>query len=155
MRAKYGIDISFLKSGLKSHLAERYLRFLKSRIFEALNVSRKRRWIEVLANVVEEFNDRLVAGTTFRRRDIDRRNYSEYMKQLTGVEDLPSSYTMSSISGKSLGQFAAEVFKFPLGALVLLKRSIQRGLGARKFKKISVHGEFAPSIYRCNQDFMK
>ena len=121
-----GARIAFLKSR-QSHafLAERMIRFLKSRTAMLVTKLRDRRWTELVQKVVSEYNSRRIEGTRFVRADVNSSNFLAFLGQKWKMEDASARFNARRLSLKSLPSAIKEkVFRIPLGKRVLLLRHL-------------------------------
>ena len=117
---------------------------------------RKRvRWIDFLTPVLETHNNEIVRGTSFRRNEVNKNNWLEFVNQKMGVEDSTMLMTSRSLNAASLGALAKKIFKFLPGDGVIAsrlslkvpeKKDVEEGRRAQKsqtFTKHSVAGSFS------------
>jgi hypothetical protein len=160
MRERYGIRWIHLRSRSKAFHAERMIRYCKERLSQAMQASAERgdanknNWIRHVGPMVDDYNSRFISGTTFRRRDASPANYLAILEQKYGFVN-PTTVFNSSVSGNFSSRMGAMLFKYPVGARVLLSREAdytgkQRGAFAKK----SVTGSYG-NAYRVSRRLLK
>jgi len=122
MRDKYGLAWQFLKKGSKSYLAERYIGFVKTKLSQALLHRQTKNWIQFVEPIVTEYNAEKIAGTDFRRRQINNENFYTFLAQFLKTDD-PELLFNGSRTGDFLSEkWNKKLFRFQLGQKVLLAR---------------------------------
>jgi hypothetical protein len=147
---KYGIKWDFLRKGNKAYLAERYVRFMKTKLSQALSLKGGKNWIQYLEPICREYNQTRIEGTKFRRQAVSAENFSQFLSQLLKTKDPELLFN----SGKA-GPFATEawnkkIFKYNLGDRVLVARAANWKDGSEKertFVRASMRGGFGKKVY--------
>jgi hypothetical protein len=122
MVSYYGLRWYFLKKGSKSYLAERYIRFVKTKLSQAMLHKKTKNWIQFIQPLVTEYNKQKVEGTTFRRQAIDKSNFSTFLSQLFRTDE-PELLFNTSHAGPFLQEkWNKQIFRFQIGQTVLLAR---------------------------------
>jgi hypothetical protein len=122
MISAYGLRWYFLKKGSKSYLAERYIRFVKTKLSQAMLQKRTKNWIQFVRPLVGEYNKQKIEGTTFRRQAVDKSNFSAFLSQLFRTDE-PELLFNTSHAGPFLQEkWNRQIFRFQVGQKVLLAR---------------------------------
>lgn len=119
---KYGLAWHFMKKGSKSYLAERYIGFMKTKLSQAMLHKETKNWIQFVTPIVSEYNAEKIANTTFKRRQVNRKNFPVFLTQFMKTEEPELLF-----NGSQTGDFASKkwndkIFRFELGQKVLLAR---------------------------------
>jgi hypothetical protein len=146
----YKIVWRFLKKGHKAYLAERYIRFMKTKLSQALQHKGGKNWIKFVKPIVDEYNSQKIERTSYRRQAVNRQNFSHFLSQL-----MRTSEPELDFNSFKAGPFANEgwnkkIFKFNLGQKVLLARNANWKFTEEKLKtftKISSVGGFGKTVY--------
>ena len=146
----YGIKWDFLRKGHKAYLAERYVRFLKTKLSQALSLKGGKKWTQYLEPICTEYNQEKITGTNFRRQAVNLNNFSNFLSQLLKTSEPELLFN----AGKA-GPFVNETwnkkfFKFNLGQRVMLSRAANWSDGSEKlrtFVRASVRGGFGKNVY--------
>ena len=140
-----------LRTRMKAFIAERYGKFVKSKLFALMKQNGTRRWIDYLTPVINEHNRGKISGTHFKRNQIDSSNFFEFMAEKHRVKDFAIFLNSSRIMGSNIlnKKWLKDIFKFQVGDRVLLARKVSPGeKGSFAIKKPSHVGYFSESIYR-------
>jgi len=154
---KYGIAWKFLGKDNKSYLAERYIGFLKRRLGMGLRArgqgSGAKRWIDLVNPICDAYNKARIPGTSYRRNNIDVRNFDNFVAELFKVKDP----TVERYNCFKAGPFATKawndaIFKFDVGDKVsVLKTAVwklaQRYENMSKYAKRSTTGAFSQELF--------
>ena len=151
IKEKYNIDWDYLRSRSKAFLAERYIRFIKSRLSAAIKANPKDlNWIQYLPPVLQDFNSKNVTGTDIPRNSIDRFNWMKLVEARLGISDA-SSFVNISDFGDPHKTWADKIFKYKRGDRVLLSRKADYKRGqtftSKTFEKPSVSGAYSDFVY--------
>ena len=164
---EFGINFRFLERPNKAWAAERAIRELKRllsiSIFEEGGQSGGNTWIKFLKQIEHDHNNKLVPGTRFKRNEVTRFNWLEFLDELYDKDDVTMSFNSRNIDSKTLEGLprSSKLFKFSLGQEVLLSReglpfnkneqdaaksvSQKRFIKKALFDKTTVIGTLAPS----------
>jgi len=164
---KYGLRWYYLKKGVKSYLAERYIGFVKTKLSQALaRTPGSKHWTTFVPALCSEYNKSTVPGTTFKRQAINKANFDAFVSQLFDVSD-PSIERYNNFKA---GPFITSrwndiFFKYKPGDKVLLSRTSNwkdRFEKAGVFHKVSHKGAFGETVFtiagrqlRANRDFTR
>jgi hypothetical protein len=146
----YNIKWLFLRKGHKAYLAERYVRFLKTKLSQALRQKGGKSWVDFLREICKEYNRSKVEGTSFRRQAVNQANFSQFLSQLLKTKE-PELLFNSSKAGPFVQEsWNKKIFKFDLGQKVLIARranwkSVDDKM--KTFTKISTVGGFGKNVY--------
>jgi hypothetical protein len=150
IKADYGIRWDFLRKGHKAYLAERYVRFLKTKLSQALELKGGKKWIQFLAPICSEYNQTKIEGTSYRRQAVNIQNFSHFLSQLLKTSE-PELLFNTGKAGPFVNEaWNKKIFKFDLGQKVLLARAANWSDGTEKtrtFVRASVRGAFGKKIY--------
>ena len=146
----YGISWYFLKKGHKAFLAERYIGFVKTKLSQALAHKGGKNWIQFVAPLVEEYNNEKLAGTSYKRKAVNRENFDHFLTQFLKTKEPELLFNGFKAGPFENPEWNKKIFKFDLGQRVLLARranwkDAEQKLGA--FTSISTEGGFGPVIY--------
>ena len=114
-------------------------------------------WIQYVDGITGDYNAELVKGTGFRRRDVDAKNYMQFLQELYGAPD-PSVLTNLARTSNFHPDLKRKLWKYQEGDKVLVARSANYELGQRKgssFEKSSSVGSFGPKVYAVERQEMK
>jgi hypothetical protein len=146
----YGIMWDFLRKGNKAYLAERYVRFLKTKLSQVLDLKGGKKWIQYLPAICSEYNQTKVEGTSFRRHAVSEANFSLFLSQLLKTTE-PELLFNSAKAGPFVTEaWNRKIFKFNLGEKVLLARAANWADGTerlRTFVRASTRGGFGKNVY--------
>lgn len=152
---EYGISFEFPTTNSKAYLAECFIRHVREAISKSIKARKKdgdknyRTWITVLPTILSSFNNKKIAHTRFRRKDVDKSNMLEFLDELHKMKDSTMSFNMGNISGRSIRhtRWKNAVFKFPIGSKVLVNRRKLPGGGSKVFNKPSRDGGYDPEVF--------
>ena len=106
------------------------------------------KWVDLLPGFLKHHNAQKVTGTEVVRNTVNQFNYVGLLSQLF-KSSAPT--LMSNISGSENlpDELASLVWKYDIGAKVLLARRVDYSLKSRKntFDKVSVIGSFGPEVH--------
>lgn len=158
----YNIRWYFMAKGSKSYLAERYIRFVKEKLSQAIDIKKTKNWIDYVKNIVDEYNNERVEGTTFKRSSISNHNFYDFLGQrlklnrnsaLKNKIKLSQDATLLINSARIYSNFISEdwnrsIFKFDVGEKVYLaRRANWKNEKITTFFKASHWGTFGPELY--------
>ena len=147
---KYKIEWNFLKKGNKSYLAERYIGLVKTRLSQTLNFRGGKKWIDLVAGLVSEYNKEKIDNTSYSRQSVDQKNFLHFLSQLLRVEDPELQFNAFKLGPFVNKRWNSKIFKFDLGDKVVVARSANWKDGDEKlgtFGKVSMLGGFGNNIY--------
>jgi len=153
VQSKYGLKWKFLKKGNKSFLAERYIRYVKIKLSQALKsgVSKDRNWTEYVEEIVKTYNNQIIPGTTYKRGSISDVNFDRFASQLFKSKQIDLERYNSFAAGPfESSEWNKRAFKFQIGDKVLLSRAAnwKKGVPAGgAFAKASVDGAYGETEY--------
>lgn len=146
----YGLKWYFLKKGHKAFLAERYIGFVKTKLSQALLHKGGKNWTQFVAPLVSEYNAEKIAGTSYRRRSLNSRNFDHFLAQLLKTDQPELLFNGFKAGPFESAEWNRKIFKFDLGQKVLLARRANWKEAEQKltaFTKVSAVGGFGPTVY--------
>lgn len=158
----YGVRWFFMVKGSKSYLAERYIRYVKEKLSQALEIKNTKNWVQFVDNIVKVYNNEKIDGTTFKRAAITKSNFNEFLNQrlklnrnsaLKNKLKLSNDATLLLNSARIYSRFISKewnksIFKFDVGDKVFLaRRSDWKNQKIGAFFKTSHWGTFGPTVY--------
>lgn len=143
----YRIRWFFMKKGHKSFLAERFIGFLKKKLGQALALWGGRRWIEYLKETVRAYNNEVVPGTSYKRKNLNEKNFEPFARQLLKEPQLDTRYSSFKAGPFKHRAWNERIFKFRLGEKVLLSRKADWSTRQQAFVKISEFGGYGQKIF--------
>lgn len=162
----YQIKWYFMAKGSKSYLAERYIRYVKEKLSQALLIKNTKNWIQFIKPIVQEHNNEVIEGTTFKRSTITKENFNEFLSQRLKINKntkfikkyLPNikvsnDPTLLINSARIYSDFISKdwndsIFTYKTGDKVYLaRRSDWKNQKIGAFFKASHWGTFGPEIY--------
>lgn len=163
LRDELGVNCIFLTKGSKAYLAETFIRHVKSSLAAAVEQRKSdgdknyRQWVRLLPSVARSFNGRFANGTSYKRRDIDEKNFGDYLRQLLGVKDPTLLVHTGSIPAGKLfpPRWVKRIFKLALGQHVLVNKAAVRSSDKGVFDKSSLQGAWLPYVYRVERQLLK
>ena len=84
---EYNINWLFLVKGHKAYLAERYIRFTKQKLSQALLKKGGKNWLKFVPDLCKEYNREKIQGTSYRRQAVSRDNFLHFLSQQLKNED--------------------------------------------------------------------
>ena len=153
VKNRYGIRWYFLKKGHKSYLAERYVGFVKTKLSQVLEshpaLAQKKRWIDLVEPLVQEYNTQLIPGTRYRRQAVNKENYSDFLAQLFKTPDYDLQISGRIIQPFDNVRWNKAVFAFDLGDKVRVSRKADWTDPENRsgFKKSSTVGSYGSKVY--------
>ena len=139
-------EISWNKADLRSKAfyAEVGNKVLKHALTVATESNKTKNWVAVLPKVLEFLDNRLVLGTSFKRKDINKENFKAVLSEILNVED-PSVYYNVSSTNFFLPKFENN-FIFQEGDIVRISSRHLKDKNA--FSKKTVEGYWSRKKYR-------
>lgn len=124
LKSEHNIRMRYIATRSKAYMAERMLKFVRTRVMQVLGRDGRKDWLAVALAVVKEYNSRMVRPTSFRRSEIDVRNYDQFMKEKYGLDsDIHMTQNLSSLDSRSLpAAWARRLWLYKDGERVLLSR---------------------------------
>lgn len=154
--ARHKIKLAFLKTRSKAYLAERSIRFLKSRVASLRRTTGERNWPMLMQGVVDQYNNKKVPGTDFRRRTIDESNFAAFMRQKLNLENFNQITNYSSISCTSLPEaWNKSIFRYPLRARVLIEAQLDKDETKTIFGKKTIKGWTSKTAFFISGRFLR
>lgn len=157
MRAAHGIKMVFLKQRHKAYYAELFISIIKRSLGAALAYASergdptRRRWVDLIHLVVKNLNDRLVPGTSFKRKDVGEANFMDLLAEKTpGTGDGYSGLNTATTSSRAIRSAAwkKKIFKYAIGTRVLVeKRALQSFSLAGAFPKNALLGGRSSEVH--------
>jgi len=149
---KYGLKWKFLKKGNKSFLAERYIRFVKTKLSQALasKTSNVKRWVDHVDELCRVYNQQKIPGTSYKRGAISDSNFDAFASQLFKSKQVDLDRYNSFVAGPfQTEDWNKKAFKFQIGDKVLLLRKFDWKSKAvsSSFYKPSIDGSYGPREY--------
>lgn len=144
---KYGLQWHFLKKGSKSYLAERYIRFVKEKLSQAMMKKNTNKWIQFVPALVKEYNSEIIEGTRYRRQAVTSKNFNHFLQQLFRTDDADLMFNSSKAGPFAQESWNKKIFKYHLGQKVLLSQKANWKNPSKIFDKPSVKGGFTTKSY--------
>lgn len=146
----FGLNWYFLKKGSKAYLAERYIRLVKTKLSQAMLYKSTKNWIQFVEPLMDAYNDDRIAGTSYKRKSVDRANFDHLLQQIYKTKHPDLLFNMSRVAPFSIERWNKKIFKFDLGEKVLLARTANwkkfegdtDKMPSKVFLKASTHGGF-------------
>ncbi len=161
----YNIKWHFLVKGSKSYLAERFIRYTKEKLSQALTVKDTKNWIQFIDAIVKEHNKERIEGTSYSRGSISNENFNHFLSQrlqknkknshLKNLK-LSDDPTLRINSARIYKDFLTKswndsIFTFAPGDKVLIARRSDwknnKKLASNAFFKTSHWGTFDEKVY--------
>lgn len=162
----YNIRWYFMVKGSKSYLAERYIRFVKEKLSQALIVKQSKNWIQFVQPIVDEYNKEKIEHTSYSRGSISADNFNHFLSQRLQLHKntsfakqylphfkLSDDPTLLFNSSRIYSSFLSKdwnnsIFTFAPGDKVLLaRRSDWNDKTTGVFFKASRWGTFSSDVY--------
>ena len=157
-KRKHGVAWIHLPTRSKAFLAETMIGHLKSNLSIALgnNARGDNCWTKHLPGIVAYYNEKKIAGTDIKRKDISRANFGEVIAKRLGAKDY-SPLINTSVSSNFSKKMRQLLFKFQVGDKVLLARSAHYNVRMQggKFGKKSVIGSYGDKVYTVKKCLLK
>jgi hypothetical protein len=147
IKKNHGISWYFLRQRNHAHLAELYIRYVKTHLSIALAGNPgDERWQKYLQAIVNKHNQSLIKGTTIVRQSVNEINYLSLLEQLYESTEPDMLFNVSSSSNYSKAT-ADVIWKIPIGAKVLVEKSSDYKNPRDKFYKPSEQGGWSEDSY--------
>lgn len=147
----HGIVIYHLPTRCKAYLAELFIKHFKTQVCQALKSNNTKIWHTfILENIVKTHNNRLIKGTTIKRKELTVDNFTQYLQERTGYKYPRSLNNVSSVRYSTIlnTKWKSKIFKnLKVGSKVLLKRSSNWMEKSKKYYKSSEVGGYTSTIY--------
>lgn len=151
IKQKYKLNWYFLVKGSKSYLAERYIRYLKEKLSQAMQIKNTKSWHQFLIPIVQEYNNETIAGTSFKRKKVGTHNFLAFLSQLLKLKDPELHFSSSKMNEFVNDTWNRKVFKFQPGDKVLVARRSDWSKKHSAFFKASHWGTFDPNEFTIGQ----
>ena len=147
MKAERGIKMRYLTTRVKSFLAERYGRFVKTKLHALMADNKTRRWVDFLPALLRAHNSRKVPGTGLKRTAVSDGNLRELMEQKLDIKDFDNLMSVSTVRGEDIvnDDWLSKLFALEVGDTVRI--AISAAPGGGKFHKPSSKGYFTEDLY--------
>ena len=148
MKKERGINMRYLSTRVKSFLAERYGKYVKTKLHALMEQNGTSRWVDFVRPLLSAHNSREVPGTRIKRKNVDDRNAQGVMEKRLRVEDFDDLLSVSTVSDSSIknDDWLDALFKLDREEKVRILRSAVPG--ATAFSKPSRTGYFTDELYR-------
>jgi hypothetical protein len=151
IKEELGIDWFHLMNRSKSFLAENKIRYMKERLSQGMKMRSPpldNVWVDLVPGIVADYNRRYVTGTKIVRRDVNKKNQLDVIRQRYRVQD-PTPLFNLGVAGKLSDRMEKKLgFRFKVGDRVLLSTSANYELKSGYFAKKSVRGNYARKVYK-------
>jgi hypothetical protein len=158
LKEELGIDWMHLRSRSKAYKAERGIRTIKEAMAIALSFNEKGdlNWRKHLDSFLERYNSQFVIGSTIRRKDVNKENQYELLKQLYKTEEPSLLFHTRSSSNFSKSLARKIGFRFKEGDKVLLSRSANFLKKKQNiFDKKSILGSYTNQVFTIKRRQLK
>jgi hypothetical protein len=143
----HGISWAWIKSHSKSWKAEKGIQYAKRQLSQMMLANGNHLWVRLVPALMAEYNDRLIPGTSIRRRDVNQHNYLRLLSELYKSTDPTALFNISS-SNTYPSPLERLIWRFEVGQKVTLARRVDYSISKRStFEKPSVAGVFGSKIY--------
>jgi hypothetical protein len=135
-------------------MAERYIRFIKSRLSACMASLGTKEWHPMLKPLVDRHNGKKIPPTSFRRKDIDSSNFHRFMEQKLGLSDYANFLNSSRINARAIKneRWLKKMFRYREGETVLVSARVDRQ--GTLFLKPSVKGYFREGSYSVAERYL-
>lgn len=147
MKQLYNVRWHFLVKGSKSYLAERYIRYMKEKLSQAMELKKTRTWYKFVQPITDEYDNEKVSGTSYKRKSIVKSNFFHFLSQLLKIKDPELHFPGSKINEFISSAWNNNIFKFSIGEQVLLARRADWSKKLPTFFKASHWGNFGSEIF--------
>ena len=149
--ADRGINVVFIANRSKSYFAETFIRHVKKALSRTLaqvkhDNGNHKRWLEKLESITRYFNGKYAHNTKYRRKNIKRTNFNDYLKQLFNAEDASILFNMRGaidVDQLAPNKWISKAFTLKKGTRVLVHKFALPAVSKEKFIKASVEGQFS------------
>ena len=150
LKRDHGVEMYFLKTRQGAHLAELYIKFVKTRISIAMQFNKPKdlNWTRHAASIVKEFNARKIPGTSFTRNSVDKHNYLQVLSQMQHIKD-PDLLNNIGTQTRHSERVKKALWRYQEGDVVRVSRAANYQVGQKKmsFEKASVTGAWTKKRY--------
>jgi hypothetical protein len=160
----YNLKWYFLVKGSKSYLAERFIRFTKEKLSQALTLKDTKNWCQFVEPIVNEYNKEKIEGTSYSRGSISNDNFNHFLSQRFKINrnsqlkniKLSDDPTLRINSSRIYNDFFTKswndsIFSFAPGDKVLIARRSDwkhnKQIAGNAFFKASHWGTFDDRVY--------
>ncbi|CAM6055381.1 unnamed protein product [Sphagnum tenellum] len=138
---------------------ERMIHFLKQRITMALDLNAKgdNNWVKHVKGIVDDYNGRVIPGTTFIRKNVEKKDFMPLLGQIFRSREDPTMLLnlASSTSSGYPDWMSKKLWRFELNQPVLLSLDANYMLRKSSFSKKSITGSFGKKIYKITERVLK
>jgi len=154
--AARGVSLQLLTSKRKAFLAERAIRTVKTQLSMVMERRRSKRWVDWLSAVIDNLNDSKAYGTTFNKRDVNRKNFLKFLDERFQTSDHTMSYSGSAVDfdAVKMAGWADKIFAFSPGAKVLVSYTALQERKKRDVKRSQL-GSYSEEEHRVTRAFLK
>jgi hypothetical protein len=135
------------------------IRFLKERLSMALalNDHGDNNWIRHVSSILDDYNSRLIKGTTFKRKDVRKADYMKLIGQLfRSPEDPTMLFNLSSSSSRGYPDWMSKkIWRYGINSKVYLSADANYTLKKQAFGKKSVTGAYGKKVYTITDRVLK
>lgn len=166
------VKLYHLVTRSKAHMAERYIKFVRTQFSQVMKATDSRRWVDILQAVIKRHNNDLYPGTRYRRQTIDKPNFNNFLRQKYKYKAPKMSFNVHSINWRTLPKsWVSRIWKFKFNQRVAIANEVlndslvnkARTVKAKKaakakrsaFKKKSRDGYFANRAFRIADMFVR
>ena len=131
-------------------LLERGLRTVKTHLTTLMKVRKTgKSWIAHLDEVISHYNSLKAFKTSYPRISINAGNFYAYLNERYGVDDVTMSFSSSSLDIRAIPieAWKNKLFRFRLGARVLLSASGDYRIANKGFYKKTTSGTYGAQVY--------
>lgn len=165
----YTIKWYFMVKGSKSYLAERYIRYVKEKLSQAMEIKQTKNWIQFIDVIVNEHNKEIIEGTSYTRAAITNTNFNHFLTQRLQINKNPKlkKYVKKHLPNTKLSddptllinssriysdfissKWNDSIFTYKPGDKVFLaRRADWKNQKTGPFFKTSHWGTFGPTVY--------
>jgi hypothetical protein len=160
----YNLKWYFLVKGSKSYLAERYIRYTKEKLSQAITFKDTKNWCQFVQPIVEEYNKEKIQGTSYTRGSISNDNFNHFLSQRLNLNknsqlkniSLSDDPTLRINSARIYNDFITKswndsIFTFAPGDKVIIARRADwknnKKIAGNAFFKTSHWGTFDDKVY--------
>ncbi len=160
----YSLKWYFLVKGSKSYLAERFIRYTKEKLSQAITVKETKNWCQFVEPIVSEYNKEKIQGTSYSRGSISNENFNHFLSQRLKLNKhsqlknikLSDDPTLRINSSRIYNDFLTKswndsIFTFAPGDRVLIARRADwkhnKKTAGNAFFKTSHWGTFDEKVY--------
>ena len=148
LRRDRGIRFVVLGSRSKAYKAERYIRYVRTNLSKLMAGDGSKNWTARLAGVLARHNKARVEGTRFRRVDVDRSSFPDFMEEAYGISDWHALPGLARVTDAGIPG-VERAFLFRKGQRVIADRKLVGEGGP--YPKPSAEGYFSGRAYRVHR----